>query len=144
MTTVQFNTKIGPSFLSEITAAGLLGAPFGWSEDGRITDYEQLSLDQQNTLQNVIKNHDPTKSAPPELPKSVHMWQAKAILQQMGLLDKANNAVNGSGDQNIIMAWTFAPEISRDSPAVAAMGTLIGLTSQDIDNLFLQADAIKV
>ncbi len=82
--------------------------------------------------------------AQPRIPASVHMWQAKAALQSAGKLDAANAAVAGSGNQNIIMAWEWAPEISRDSPAVAAVGAAIGLASADLDALFIAADAISV
>lgn len=80
----------------------------------------------------------------PLVPDSVHMWQAKAALQAAGKLDAANAAVNGSGNQSIIMAWEWAPEISRDSPSVAAIGAAVGLASSDIDALFIAADAITV
>jgi hypothetical protein len=78
------------------------------------------------------------------VPRSVRMWQAKAALQAAGKLDAANAAVSGSGNQQIIMAWNDAPEISRDNPTVAAIGQAIGLASADIDQLFIAADAIAV
>jgi hypothetical protein len=79
-----------------------------------------------------------------DVPASVHMWQAKAALQAAGKLDAANTAVSGSNNQAIIMAWEWAPEVSRDSPSVAAIGQAVGLQSADIDQLFIAAAAITV
>jgi len=80
----------------------------------------------------------------PFVPASVPMWQAKAALQAIGKLDAATSAVNASGSHQIILAWEYAADIARASPSVAAIGTALGLGSNDLDQLFIAAAAIKV
>ena len=57
--------KIGPSFASELEAAGLMGAPFSWSpEEGRIEGRDNLTAAQNATLDTVIAAHDPNTPDP--------------------------------------------------------------------------------
>ena len=78
------------------------------------------------------------------VPASVHMWQAKVALASAGKLDAANAAVAASGNVALQTAWALAPEISRASPSVAAMGAAIGMQAADLDALFIAADKIAV
>lgn len=55
---------IGPTFGQEITAAGLAGAPFAWGEDGDIHGRENLTGEQNATLDAVIAAHDPDAPDP--------------------------------------------------------------------------------
>lgn len=55
---------IGLSFASEVEAAGLMGAPFGWGEDGEISGRENLTPAQNTALDAVIAAHDPSAPAP--------------------------------------------------------------------------------
>ena len=53
---------LGPTFGDEIMAAGLGGLPFGWGDtDETITGRENLTTEQNATLDGVIAVHDPTK-----------------------------------------------------------------------------------
>lgn len=79
----------------------------------------------------------------PSVPASVKMWQAKAALAASGKLEAANAAVQGAGGA-VALAWEYAPDVSRASAAVAAMASAIGLSSADVDALFIAADAIQV
>lgn len=83
-------------------------------------------------------------NGPKFVPDSVYLWQAKAILSQAGLLSSADAAISNSGNSVLIQAWEYAPFISRNSPAVAAIGALLNLTSEQVDQLFRDANAIKV
>lgn len=55
---------IGPSFSSELKAAGLMGAPFSWDLDGNITGRGNLTDTQNTTLDAVIAAHDPATPDP--------------------------------------------------------------------------------
>jgi len=72
------------------------------------------------------------------------MWQAKTAIAAIGKLEQADAAIEASNNSALILAWHTAPEISRASPAVAAIGQMLGLTATDIDNLFIQAESFKV
>lgn len=56
--------KIGPSFPSELQAAGLLGLPFSWGADGVFTFDLRMTSAQIAAVQAVHAAHDPTKPAP--------------------------------------------------------------------------------
>ena len=50
-----------------MVAAGLGGAPFSWgATDDEISGRDNLSEEQNTTLDGVIEAHDPTKQLPPE------------------------------------------------------------------------------
>lgn len=78
------------------------------------------------------------------VPQTVYLWQAKAALAAAGKLEAANAAIAGSGNELIQLAWAGAPQISRTSPSVEAMGAIIGLDAAAIDALFLAAAEISV
>lgn len=54
--------QLGPTFSDEITTAGLAGLPFAWgATDETITGRENLTDEQNTTLDGVVAAHDPTK-----------------------------------------------------------------------------------
>jgi hypothetical protein len=54
--------QLGPTFGDEVIAAGLGGLPFTWgATDDTITGRENLTTEQNATLDAVIAAHDPTK-----------------------------------------------------------------------------------
>jgi hypothetical protein len=55
------NIKIGPTFADELKVAGLLGAPFAWAINGEFFGRENLTPEQNATLDKVYAAHDPTK-----------------------------------------------------------------------------------
>lgn len=57
--------QIGPSFASEIQAAGLSGLPFSWGSDGVIEFDASMTAAQIKSVQSVYAAHDPSKPAPP-------------------------------------------------------------------------------
>lgn len=72
------------------------------------------------------------------VPKQVTMRQARVALSRAGLLASVNAAVAAADDETKI-TWEFAQEVKRHSPYIAAIGGLLGLTDQEIDELFITA-----
>lgn len=66
----------GPTLSREIIAAGLGGLPFSWTEDGEVFGKEDLTPEQQSTLDAVIAAHNPNA----ELPKYPDANSAKAAM----------------------------------------------------------------
>lgn len=73
----------------------------------------------------------------PFIPVSVTPRQARLALLGAGLLDQANAAV-AAADKATQLTWEFAAEIDRSSTMVASLGASLGLTSAQIDNLFIR------
>lgn len=76
------------------------------------------------------------------VPQVVSRFQARAALMQTGLLDEAEAAIAGA-DAVTKLAWAEALEFHRTSPTVNAMCAVLGLTEQQIDDLFVAAAQIE-
>lgn len=70
------------------------------------------------------------------VPQVISRRQAKQALLQTGLLDVADAAIATSGDRAAQIDWADAQEFRRDWPALAAMQPALGLTDEQIDDLF--------
>ena len=79
-----------------------------------------------------------TPAPPPPVPSSVTPRQARLALLQDGYLNQVDLAVKNAGRDTQI-AWDYAISIDRNSPLVATIGTAIGLTDSQIDDLFILA-----
>jgi len=82
---------------------------------------------------------EPADAPPVPVITSVTMRQARLALLQQGLLTQVNNAVASmSGDQGDAarIEWEFSNTVDRNRPFVQALAASLGLTSQQIDDLF--------
>ena len=80
----------------------------------------------------------------PPIPQAIAMWQARAAIATAGLTSQIQAAVTASGNQAYIAAWEYDTTVSRTSPMITALGASIGLTSAQIDALFIAAAALEV
>lgn len=92
----------------------------------------------------VPTENDLGEHGPSYVPTSVYMWQAKAALAVQGKLAQANQAITNMNNPSVSVAWEYASEISRESPAVTFIASVLGLTSTQVDDLFKLANTIKV
>lgn len=80
----------------------------------------------------------------PAVPQVVSRFQAFAALDDAGLLNTVevlmSNPVTPSRAK---LAWATAQEFERASPTIAALAGHIGLTDEQIDQLFIAAAGIK-
>lgn len=83
-------------------------------------------------------------AAPLPVPASVRMWQARAVLSAAGHLATVDAAIANSGNAAWQAAWEYAPEISRASALVNQMAALLGLTSEQVDQMFRDGAALAV
>jgi hypothetical protein len=77
------------------------------------------------------------------VPTEIQMWQARAILFRSGLLGMVEQAVKAATNPEIEIAWEYAPNVVRRSAFVSAMASALGLTDDQIDNLFIEGAKIK-
>ena len=71
----------------------------------------------------------------------VTRYQAKAALMQAGLLETVEQAIAATDDPLITLAWAEAG-FERMSPLIAEMKTVIGLTDEQVDDLFRAASLV--
>lgn len=82
--------------------------------------------------------------APPVyIPQEVTRFQAKAVMLQQDILDSVEQAVDESTDPLLQLAWNEALTFERQSPALEAVANTIGLTEQQLDDMFTAAAQIK-
>lgn len=75
------------------------------------------------------------------VPEVVSRFQARAALHHAGLLPQAEAAV-ADADPITRIAWQDAQEWRRDSPTIASIAAALGLTSEQVDDLFRAAAQI--
>lgn len=79
----------------------------------------------------------------PVVPQVVTARQAWQALIMAGLIDHVQPAIDAIADpvqRRLLDAeWNKSQEFHRTRPALIALATAIGLTSQDLDDLFTQA-----
>jgi predicted component of type VI protein secretion system len=74
-------------------------------------------------------------------PASVSPRQARLALNAAGLLDAVETAIAAS-PREVQLAWEYSVSVQRDDPTLAAMAAQLGLTEQQMDDLFRQAAAL--
>lgn len=81
---------------------------------------------------------------PDLVPDSVAMVKAKLTLLSAGFLDQVDATIAGLDRSDpsyraIQIMWEYSLEVRRDSPELAMIAKLVGLGSQQIDDLFRAA-----
>lgn len=84
---------------------------------------------------------EPPPAAATVVPVSISRFQARAALMVAGLLESVETAISQS-DAMTKLAWAEAVEWRRDSPTISSIGSALGLSEEDIDNLFINAAGI--
>lgn len=74
----------------------------------------------------------------PDVPQEVTPYQARCALDAAGLLD-AVEAIVAQSTRQTRNAWEYGISVRRDSTMINDLGAALGLTSAQIDNLFIQA-----
>jgi hypothetical protein len=85
---------------------------------------------------------EPADAPPVPVITSVEMRQARLALLEQGLLTQVNNAVAtmpGELGDKARIEWEFSNAVRRDKPLVQVVAASLGLTSQQIDDLFALA-----
>lgn len=78
------------------------------------------------------------------VPNQVTRFQARAALHYAGLLTMIEDYMHLETTSVMEkLAWNDALEFERNSPLINALCVSFGLTSEQVDNLFIQASQIK-
>lgn len=83
--------------------------------------------------------------APATIPQEITMRQARLALLDIGLLVNVQTAINTLPEPDKTKAqieWEYSNALQRDNPFVTTLGTALGLSSDDIDNLFITASGL--
>lgn len=70
-------------------------------------------------------------------------FQLRRALQVRGVLDRADEAMNVGDDQDTVEAWLHGQQFNRLSPTVLSLGAVLGLSDDDMDDVFAEAREIQ-
>lgn len=76
------------------------------------------------------------------VPKKVTMRQARLALLKAGLLAAVEGAINGGNDEAMKIEWEYATEIEREWTSLIALTESMGMTSDELDDLFIMAGGL--
>lgn len=80
-----------------------------------------------------------------EIPKIVTMRQARLVLLQAGLLHQVQTAIDSLPSPQKEAAqieWDYSSEVHRNKPFVVMLGSALGLSNEQLDNLFITASQL--
>ena len=109
-------------------------------DDGIIMyTYEQLHLPETYNDEQVVNAVDARRR---ELRvKEITPLQAKLQLLEMGLLDEVEAMV--AADRKVQLYWEYALVIEREHETLKAMAAQLGLTDEQLDEMFIAASKLK-
>ena len=77
---------------------------------------------------------------PKVVPQTITPLQAKLQLYKLGLLDEVEALV--TGDRTAQLYWEYALVIERDNEILLLMAEQLGFTSEQLDNMFINASKL--
>lgn len=83
----------------------------------------------------------------PDETKEVALWKLRAILSIQGLLTRVDEEINKLTEPNktlALMSWEYGTVISNDSPTVKFIQGVLGLTDEQVNNIFDSAESLKI
>lgn len=75
------------------------------------------------------------------VPQEITMRQARLVLLEHGLLANVQPAIDSLPEPAKTKAqieWDYSNALQRDNQFVSVLGAALGLSAQDIDNLFIE------
>lgn len=75
-----------------------------------------------------------------QVPQAITPLQAKLQLLKLGLLDEVESLV--TGDRTSQLYWEYASVVERDNAVLLLMANGIGLTSEQVDEMFIAASKL--
>jgi hypothetical protein len=114
-------------------------------EDHAARVMQCLGSDPADALQRLINGELP--AMPPRIPREIPNWRAKAILASMGLTSQVDAVIASLPEPQrtvVTEAWAGDAKLARTGQTVLALGGALGMSAEQIDALFIAADAIQI
>lgn len=105
------------------------------------TDLGPDAAQYESLLAQVEAEYIP-EPAPIQVPSAVTMRQARLALLNLGLLanvDSAISALPSPQKEAAKIEWEYSQEVQRHNGFVAQLAPILGLDSNQLDNLFIEA-----
>jgi len=105
------------------------------------SNWLDLTTDEEKAVWQITKEEIPDPAPVVEVPSQVTRAQAKIALFRAGLYDQVTTMVTAMGGEAFIW-YTEAANWERNNHYVETLGKALGLTSEQVDNLFIEAGKV--
>jgi hypothetical protein len=81
------------------------------------------------------------------VPQEVQLWRIRTILKSMRYEDSIETVLNNLEEPTKTAAlciWNYGTSVERDSQTVAMLKTALQLTDEQVDEMFIEANNIKL
>lgn len=81
-----------------------------------------------------------------DIPQEVPLWAFRSILTIMGIAPQVDVLINSLPEPQKTVAsvqWQYGNFIERNHPLIDSLGTNLGLTKEQINNVFIEAFKLK-
>ena len=78
------------------------------------------------------------KVAKAAVPTKITPVQARLMMNHQGLREQVETLINQADNQDIKDYWEYSLAIERNHPILNDMATQLGLTDEQLDNLFIE------
>jgi hypothetical protein len=130
--------KFGPDKETRIIPIIVLEQPEFNSETEYVTyDQKVVYLDRVEQTWKIEQN---------PIPSEVPLWAFRSILTIMGIAPQVDALINSLPEPQKTVAsvqWQYGNFIERNHPLIDSLGTNLGLTKEQIDNVFVEASKLK-
>jgi hypothetical protein len=111
---------------------------YAWTEQDMFTEYED-NEGKTVTVQEQIDAYESTKLVKKRQSLVVTMRQARLALSQVNKLSLVNEAIEEMQEPDkttISIEWEYGSTVERVSPWIDIMSTALGMTGEEMDDLF--------
>lgn len=135
-----------PNHLPLYGAEDFVAAAGDSMEDHAQRVLQLLGSEPATILQAMIDGAD-LPPLPARVPREIPNWRCKAVLTQMGLIDQVTAIMDAlpEPDRTIAqLAWHGDGKVARRGKTVLGLATVLGLSDDQVDEMFVAAEGIEV